>query len=598
MGKDFFKKKKEKTDAKLKTKKQKKVKSSGGKLNSGGKRTIGIKGKILSIVIVPMLILILLVAYALNTVGTNSSQKIAEQELSVAEYMYSMNIDGITYGGYNIQDGKLFKGTLEIKYKEKDLEDLYLQTGVNMAFLIDGGVSACSSGVAGVTMTEDVKAQIFKEGAEAVFVESYDINGQDCFAYFAPLPDEDGVIVASLMASIPKAEIRAAYAGIITANIIFIIALILVILVIMTIVVSKIVKGIISVVNNLAVVETGDLNVTVDKKLLERGDEVGRIARAVNSVVASISETIVNIHESMKELDEFSASFANNFNTIGESIDSINVAVNEIAEGSTQQAADTQSVSEGFVDMSNAVDRTTHNVNELSKSAAVMKQNNETVEVTLKELIQISERTEESVDAVQKQTNLTNASVQDIYTATDLIAGLANKTNLLSMNASIEAARAGEMGRGFAVVAEEIRGLADQSKESADAIRSIVQTLIDNSNQSVQIMDGVVSEIKLQGEKLEATGKVFDDLNEEVQNVVNAISDISGEIDNINSVKDRVVTNIDGLASVSENNAAGTEETVATMEQLDGVVADCRETTKELNRISDKLIENANKFKL
>ena len=64
----------------------------------------------------------------------------------------------------------------------------------------------------------------------------------------------------------------------------------------------------------------------------------------------------------------------------------------------------------------------------------------------------------------------------------------ANQTILRSLNAIIEAARAGEMGRGFAVVAEEIRGLADQSKESADKIRGIVEKLISNYNKSVEIM--------------------------------------------------------------------------------------------------------------
>ena len=106
---------------------------------------------------------------------------------------------------------------------------------------------------------------------------------------------------------------------------------------------------------------------------------------------------------------------------------------------------------------------------------------------------------------MQEQTNITNESAQAIQAATDIIAGIANQTNLLSLNASIEAARAGEMGRGFAVVAEEIRGLADQSRESADKIRSIVENLISNSNQSVQIMNGVVGEIHQQNEKLGTT---------------------------------------------------------------------------------------------
>ncbi len=563
-----------------------------------GNIKFGIKKKILMIMIIPMFIIVLAAALALNSVGRNVSEKMAEQELDMAALMFSQNLENITFGDYLIQDGELFKGTLKVKFIEKDLESLYTETGVNFAFLTKDGVAARSSGIEGVEMAERIEEKMFAEEPQPCFDYSYIINGTEYFAYFIPLADEDGVIVAVMMSAIPTKDVKEEYIGIILTNVIIITLLIVLFCVIMAIVLSAIVKGIVAIVGSLDKMESGELNIKVGDKLLGRKDEVGKIAKAVYSVVNSFSETIVGIHKSMKELDEFSEGFVNNFNTISESIESINIAVNEIAEGSTQQAADTQGVGEGIANMGNAVDRTTESINELSKSAEIMKQSNETVASTLKELIEISERAEASVDEVQKQTDLTNASAQDINTAIDLISGLANKTNLLSMNASIEAARAGEMGRGFAVVAEEIRGLADQSKESADTIRKIVQTLIDNSNQSVHIMDEVVGEIKLQGEKLEATGDVFESLDAEVRKVVRAISDISGEINNITQVKESVIANVDGLASVSENNAAGTEETVATMEQLDRIVSDCRDTTKELQRISNELISNANKFRL
>ena len=175
-----------------------------------------------------------------------------------------------------------------------------------------------------------------------------------------------------------------------------------------------------------------------------------------------------------------------------------------------------------------------------------MKKNNEMVETTLRELIDISERTSNSVHEVQKQTNLTNESVQAIRAATDLISGIANQTNLLSLNASIEAARAGEMGRGFAVVAEEIRGLADQAKESTNQIRGIVETLITNSDHSVEIMNGVVGEITNQNEKLGVTQDAFENLNTEVRRVVGAIDMISVQLDNIEKFKDGVRESIDG----------------------------------------------------
>jgi methyl-accepting chemotaxis protein len=199
---------------------------------------------------------------------------------------------------------------------------------------------------------------------------------------------------------------------------------------------------------------------------------------------------------------------------------------------------------------------------------------------------------------VQKQTNVTNESVQDIRSATDLIAGIANQTNLLSLNASIEAARAGEAGKGFAVVAEEIRGLADQSRESADRIRGIVETLIENSNHSVEIMGGVVDEIKQQNEKLGVTQEAFDNLNKEIENVVEAIDNISGQLDSIVKNKGGIVSGIAGLNEVSQNNAASTEETAATMDQLTEIVTECRQESEELSKISREVMENSRKFKL
>ncbi len=138
--------------------------------------------------------------------------------------------------------------------------------------------------------------------------------------------------------------------------------------------------------------------------------------------------------------------------------------MNEIAQGATTQAADTQkSQRKHERDEQCTGPYGRHSVNALQQCCQ-HEGENATVDSTLKELLEISSHTQQSVDQVQEQTNITNESAQAIQAATDIIAGIANQTNLLSLNASIEAARAGEMGRGFAVVAEEIRGLADQSR--------------------------------------------------------------------------------------------------------------------------------------
>lgn len=120
-------------------------------------------------------------------------------------------------------------------------------------------------------------------------------------------------------------------------------------------VVGLISRALLGVVSNLDQVAEGRLNFDISTKLVNRTDEVGKIARAVHSVVVGFSRIITNIHSSMQEMDEFTGTFSSNFDSIGQSISAVNTAVNEIAQGATTQAADTQKVSESMNEMSNAL---------------------------------------------------------------------------------------------------------------------------------------------------------------------------------------------------------------------------------------------------
>lgn len=568
----------------------------GGINDLKGRKGANMVVKILAIVLVPLVAIAVIAILALNSAGDRISDEMMKHELGATEYALEMSLNNSAPGDYTYENGAIYKGELNLTDNKQVLDAMKQNAGVDVAMFWGKDLAVTNLSGSNIALSEKVSSKVL--GGESYFSNAMKLGGTSCYIYLAPLKNTDGSVVGILATCIPVKEVEGLYKGIVTGRAAAILILVAVFCVSTFIVVGLISRALLGVVGNLDQIAEGKLNFKVPDKLLNRSDEVGKSARAVYSVVTGFSRIITDIHNSMKDMNEFTGTFSSNFDSIGQSISSVNTAVTEIAQGATTQAADTQRVSESMGEMSNALNRTADSVSALSSSAANMKNSNATVDSTLKELLEISSHTQESVDQVQKQTNITNESAQAIQAATDIIAGIANQTNLLSLNASIEAARAGEMGRGFAVVAEEIRGLADQSKESADKIRGIVEALISNSNQSVEIMNGVVGEIHQQNEKLGTTLDVFGTLNQEVQKVVGEINVISGELDHIESYKTDVVEKIDGLTEISQNNAASTEETAATMDQLAEIVEECRQATAQLNVIADELNANAKKFQI
>lgn len=567
------------------------------------KKGINILVKMLLTLLIPMITIVIMSGLALEAVGSGTAEVMVEQELKSIAYAMQSNLNSAMPGNLSYENGSLYKGEINVSENSQFIDDFSENTDVEIALfwgsqnVVSGVKDTAGQRVTGITADTDIVDAVLS--GESIFTTSIMIGGEEYFGYFAPVYNGDNASpVGMMLTAKPADKVAVIYDRLLSSNIVFMVILVGVFSVLTLGIVLLLVRAIMGVVGNLNKVAEGHLNFSVPDKLLRRSDEVGKIARAVNSVIVGFSQILNDIHISMKELENFSSQFKENFDIIGASITNANIAVEEIANGATKQAGDTQKVGESLEHMNEAIGRTVGSVGLLEESAGRMKENNETVEQTLNELLHISVRTKESVDQVQNQTNITNRSAQDIRSATEIIAGIASQTNLLSLNASIEAARAGEMGKGFSVVAEEIRELADQSKESADRIKKIVETLIANSDQSVAIMNGVVEEIYNQNEKLNLTQGAFENLNAEVQGVVQEIESISSEIERIEHAKQEVLEGVNDLSAVSQENAASTEETAASMTELARIIEECRQATGKLVSIAEELTENAKKFQI
>lgn len=349
------------------------------------------------------------------------------------------------------------------------------------------------------------------------------------------------------------------------------------------------------------VLKIADLDFTEDPaqaRLNRRGDESGAMSRASSrlreelaNVVAAIKAQSLQLHQSAGELSTHAMDTAEN-------VTQVDKAVQEIANGSTEQAHETQKATENIIMMGDMVEETNAEIEELRNEARTMRTAGEQASKTMQTLDEINQQAIGSIEIIYDQTHTTNESAKKIREATNLITDIAEETNLLSLNASIEAARAGEQGRGFAVVAGQIQKLAEQSNASAKQIEDIINLLIHDSEEAVKTMDSVKTVMTEQSENVNKTTLIFSDVQESIAKTIEIIRTIVKKMEMLDGARTSVVNVVQNLSGIAQENAASTEETSASVTEVGNIVVEISENAEQLKKIADELEADMRIFKL
>ena len=563
---------------------------------------LNLTAKILLCVALPILILMIFAVLALRNVGNLMAEQMLEQELTVADNALKQMFDLESTDMFSMEGDDLYLGTLNLTQDNTLIDTFNLNTGIDVAIFYGTTRRATTvkaqdgTRAVGTLLSDEAYQQL--KASRFYFSNNVVVEGEPYYAVYQLVADYGTGNEVTFCTGISATQARSIYESQIRSTVIFMVVIAVISLILVVFIIQSIVKSIHASVASLDEVAKGKLNFKVSEKMTSRGDEVGNIARAIDTLMHEFINIVNNLHGSTNNLTGFSQSIRDNFASINEAIGNINNAVEEIAISATSQANTTQDVAEQMKEMGYAVEKSYENIGTLKQITEGMENTNHEVSATLDSLVSISNNTRESIENVQKQTNDTNKSAMEIQNVVNFISNIAGQTNLLSLNASIEAARAGDQGRGFAVVANQVRELAEQSKQSAAQIEVIARKLIENSNSSVEAMSVVMNDIQIQHDKLDQTKDVFDHLKSDISDVTSAVNGISKEIESIDQAKNKVYDNIENLAAISEENAAATEETSATMMHLSGLVNECDSAVGELGEISDSLEGNVKKFVL
>lgn len=316
-------------------------------------------------------------------------------------------------------------------------------------------------------------------------------------------------------------------------------------------------------VEELAALDFRVKNEQQERRFAGLKDEVGNIMRAVLKLRGELTAVVTELKNQSGNLFEQSDSLSKSASDTMNNMKDTDRAVDEMANGATMLAQETQSASDNIIEIGNMIDKVNDNTEELAKDADNMKELGENAENILRQLIAGQKEMVTHIGVVNDKTHEANKAAGKISEVVNLITDIASQTNLLSLNASIEAARAGEAGRGFAVVAENIKQLAEQTTSSAADIQDIIHDLEQKSGETVEKTEAVNNIVNKQSEDMKQTADILNQVITGITGLIDKIDSIAVSVANMDKSKENVVDVIGNLSSVSQENAASTEETSA-----------------------------------
>ncbi|MBN1041961.1 methyl-accepting chemotaxis protein [Clostridium botulinum] len=410
------------------------------------------------------------------------------------------------------------------------------------------------------------------------------INGEKYFVNSKKVEGADW----NLAALISEKELNQ---NMIQTNILFLCIAVIMVLAISIIIIKnvrKITNPIEESAKYLEEIGKGNFIIEINNKYLERSDEIGIIINGIQDMKNALVNLIYKIKDESTSIENEVDNVIEDVNVLNTNLEDISAATEELTASVEETAATTdemaltsKEIEKAIISIANKSKEGADNAKEISKRANTTKEN---VVISKNKANDIFITTKGKLEEAIESSNVVN----QINILSDSIMKITEQTNLLALNAAIEAARAGESGKGFSVVAEEIRKLAEQSKQTVLEIQDVtgkvtgsVNNLSGSANELLKFVSTDIDEdyktmlkvADLYNEDAKAVGYIVTEFNDIAQELMYAMKNIMQSIEEVSQASEQGAIGTAGIANrtceVNNKSVEVVQEVSKTKEHID-----------------------------
>lgn len=341
--------------------------------------------------------------------------------------------------------------------------------------------------------------------------------------------------------------------------------------------------------------EQGNLLVRTNFK---NRDEFGELGISFNQMMEKITQLVKQTNDSAQLVLDNANELLEASKKTALSAREISVATEEIANGATTLAMEAEKGSDLTnhigQQMKSAVDANLQMGASAQEVRAVSEQGIE----YMNELTTKTGQTEEKTRLMVEKVDRLKESTSSIRKILEVLNAVTKQTNILSLNATIEAARAGAAGKGFMVVADEIRKLADQSRQSIDVVAQITDSIQTEIDETVSVLTEAYPLFQEQITSVKETDKIFQDVQQKMVGFIGQLDEVTESIQQLEQSQNTLAEAITNVSAVSQQSSATSEEVASLSSEQLGVSEGLVSLAERLENVSNELKETLSKFKV